>query len=504
MQADELSELIESARATSVAADHSQSLTRLDAAICSVDDDGERGALLLTRAIVRQGEMDPAVAAEDCHRAFILLRAGDRPAEAALAAAIAAGMLHRTGDVGRSVDLAVEAMLLTGQHLDDGRGARAANALAIVFAQMCAFDLAHELASTAFDTAVAPQVKEVSAYTAGYVTVEGVHAGVDLDRALLARAAEWLCDTGASDVGRSILGPGLRAEHTLLDGGSPDWFDHADPVLDETAPRLVAWYRLVAGTVLRSRDDLSSALAELDASVPVLVAVGDHHRVHRAYGERSTVRARLGDVDGALADANEMARLARSEQVSQMGGLADQITARVELEVSQVALNRRATALAEAVSVDALTGVGSRRRLDSALDELAMTDGRVSIAIFDLDRFKQVNDTHGHSVGDEVLERFGRILGEAARVGDLVGRYGGEEFVAVFPGSGRDVATAYARRIRSSLAHEPWAELADGLTITVSVGVASGRLPTVREVLRRADRALYQAKTGGRDRVVTI
>lgn len=154
----------------------------------------------------------------------------------------------------------------------------------------------------------------------------------------------------------------------------------------------------------------------------------------------------------------------------------------------------RATALLERANLtDDLTGVGNRRRCNALLDDLRPGDGAVLI---DLDHFKQVNDTLGHTEGDRILTALGTYLTGAVREADTVGRYGGEEFLVVFRGAERTV-TAAAQRLL-----EGWRAL--GHDITLSAGAVihqQGASP--QDTFRLADAMLYEAKRTGRDRVVT-
>jgi diguanylate cyclase (GGDEF)-like protein len=162
-------------------------------------------------------------------------------------------------------------------------------------------------------------------------------------------------------------------------------------------------------------------------------------------------------------------------------------------------------------TVDELTGLLNRRAgLQCLSDHVRGSQGSVAVAIIDLDRFKRVNDTYGHLVGDRMLAHVATTCRAAVRTDDVLLRYGGEEFVAVFPGADSTVAVRAAERLRVAVRSSP-ITLPDGasLAVTVSVGVAvrsaqasvPGEDP-VAEVLRRADRALYDAKAAGRDRVV--
>jgi diguanylate cyclase (GGDEF)-like protein/PAS domain S-box-containing protein len=132
-------------------------------------------------------------------------------------------------------------------------------------------------------------------------------------------------------------------------------------------------------------------------------------------------------------------------------------------------------------------------------------EGRLGVAIFDLDRFKAVNDSYGHLAGDAVLERFGTVLRQQARHGDVVGRFGGEEFIAFLPGASLEDTARFAERIREAFAAAP-VRVDDALTIqvTVSAGVSAipGCADNIEEAVRIADERLYDAKRGGRNQVV--
>jgi two-component system cell cycle response regulator len=164
----------------------------------------------------------------------------------------------------------------------------------------------------------------------------------------------------------------------------------------------------------------------------------------------------------------------------------------------------------EMAVTDGLTGLHNRRYLDSHLHTLfdrAMARRRpLSLMITDIDRFKVINDTYGHDGGDDVLREFAARLRQNVRGMDLACRYGGEEFVVVMPDTSADVAGKVAERIRTQIEQTPFALTSAGLAIpvTVSVGVSSLKLPgdTVEGLMKRADLALYEAKSGGRNRVV--
>jgi diguanylate cyclase (GGDEF)-like protein len=160
-----------------------------------------------------------------------------------------------------------------------------------------------------------------------------------------------------------------------------------------------------------------------------------------------------------------------------------------------------------AATTDPLTGLLNRRGFFEATAAL-MTHSRrrmapVSVLAFDLDHFKSINDRYGHAVGDAVLQMFAKVARDTLRASDVVGRLGGEEFVAVLPSTLADAAIA-AERVRAALVAASLERNGQRLAATVSIGVSSGS-PTaaVDLLLTRADEALYRAKANGRNRIET-
>jgi len=151
------------------------------------------------------------------------------------------------------------------------------------------------------------------------------------------------------------------------------------------------------------------------------------------------------------------------------------------------------------VRTDPLTGLANRRGMDESLSAQFALKSRYetgfSLAIFDVDHFKQINDEQGHPYGDQVLQRLGRLLDDAARETDVAARYGGEEFLVVMPQTDLEGARLFADRIRRKVQQE--------LRITVSGGVAAALDgDTPGSLMARADTALYAAKEAGRNLIV--
>jgi diguanylate cyclase (GGDEF)-like protein len=171
---------------------------------------------------------------------------------------------------------------------------------------------------------------------------------------------------------------------------------------------------------------------------------------------------------------------------------------------------REKNVLLETLSVtDVLTGLANRRRLMTRLEEEVARARRyktpLAVVMIDIDHFKQVNDVHGHAMGDEVLRNIGAMLKAGVRTTDLAARYGGEELTLVLPHTDIPAATLVAENLREKFAE--FEHRLDGIALkkTVSMGVTArdgqGDVPSAEDLLKHADEALYRAKQNGRNRV---
>jgi len=190
-----------------------------------------------------------------------------------------------------------------------------------------------------------------------------------------------------------------------------------------------------------------------------------------------------------------------------MGGYVNRL--RVRLSDSNRELRRAFDHIGELAIRDELTAAFNRRFL---IDTLARERSRAertheafSICLADLDHFKAINDTLGHAAGDSVLKHFAALAPRGLRGIDTFGRFGGEEFLLVLPGTDRQGALAVAERVRAATEASALPDLPFERRITISIGVATyERGEEVSTLLARADQALYQAKNAGRNRVIAL
>jgi diguanylate cyclase (GGDEF)-like protein len=246
--------------------------------------------------------------------------------------------------------------------------------------------------------------------------------------------------------------------------------------------------------------EVASARASAQRADAVLRSSGALDDLQEALEVRSQAEAACGDPAAALATLRRVRELDKRKSDEAARGTVAQRELRIELA-------RLSSQWARHATTDALTGLGNRRALEQWMEQQLPRAERglpLCVLLMDLDHFKWVNDSFGHAIGDEVLRRVARLIEHSCRDGDLAVRYGGEEFVLALAGVDIEAAAAVAERLRAALAAQAWGQLAAGLQVGVSIGVAAMvETANVPELFALADRRLYAAKFGGRDRVVS-
>ncbi|MCL5041895.1 MAG: GGDEF domain-containing protein [Gammaproteobacteria bacterium] len=178
--------------------------------------------------------------------------------------------------------------------------------------------------------------------------------------------------------------------------------------------------------------------------------------------------------------------------------LKQEIERRKELEGE---LQRQAT-------TDPLTGLSNRRQYEMLFkrerERCARQGGAMVVGIADLDHFKQINDTHGHDLGDQALKHVAQIFLDSLRQSDVVGRFGGEEFILLLPDTQITQAQAVVERLREQLANTPLVAGSLKIPVTATFAITQVRVDddSIEDIIRRADKSLYQGKKAGRNRVV--
>jgi len=275
----------------------------------------------------------------------------------------------------------------------------------------------------------------------------------------------------------------------------------AGVTLDRRGVALVAAVSMTAGivvTVLYPPVDPPVTTLEV---ILAAVLVGGFVLVTMLLGSNG-LRREAERADAAAQHAQQLAE-ANAE-------LEDRVARRTE--ELELALTRQESLVAELAELslrDPLTGLHNRRHADRELPRLLAASERyghpLAMAMADLDHFKAVNDDHNYAVGDEVLRRFAAITLATCRTTDVITRYGGEEFLLMLPQTNLEQGYVLCERLRQEVERHPWHEVAPGLRVTVSVGIAdSHRQGGLVTLVSAADAALHRAKREGRNRVITV
>jgi diguanylate cyclase (GGDEF)-like protein len=251
---------------------------------------------------------------------------------------------------------------------------------------------------------------------------------------------------------------------------------------------------LANGQPAQARDLFSQAAAGY-------AGAGLHLEEVAVLEQQALAHQALGDLPAALAALRRALERSRTSARDGIERLAGQVFTRAQEVLERRSLSDTAKTLEEANMKDPLTGLGNRRRWERLVAERG--GQRVGLLLCDLDLFKAVNDDFGHDTGDAVLRRVSAVISATARTGDVVIRWGGEEFLVVVAIDKHAAPLRQAERLRDAVAKAGWQDLLhDGRVQTLSIGVATGDLGD-QTLVFRADEAMYAAKRAGRNRVVT-
>lgn len=269
----------------------------------------------------------------------------------------------------------------------------------------------------------------------------------------------------------------------------------------------------------RVHHGLATIVAPSDDGVP-LIRGRERVASLQATGPRDAIEG-LSIALGVLLDIEVEARrrhadLGRrlgnlSHRLEQMRGEYSEYSDNVKKKTEELLSHNRR--LITAATTDPLTGLLNRRAIEGRMKELeAIADETplpVAVIMADIDRFKDVNDTYGHLVGDAALAQLAELFSGRCRQSDTVGRWGGEEFVVLLSGCHLAPAARIAEDLRALLAEYPFHVAGGSFSITASFGVAAGTIggqdgaeTSVLSLLSEADRCLYQAKDAGRNQVI--
>ena len=277
---------------------------------------------------------------------------------------------------------------------------------------------------------------------------------------------------------------------------------------DVPAPSVAAIYKL-RSRANAAMGNFRESHADLEEYIRRVTAADDARRIRQS----ATLRARF-EMDRQLQRNAELNRELKTSQQRQLEQKRWTVIAIgtgaiiiILLIIHVVSIRRHRRQLAMLANTDSLTGVPNRRRTYE-LGKAAMANALESklpltIAVVDLDHFKSINDRFGHAGGDRVLQEFARMCRESIREEDIVGRWGGEEFLLIMPGASLELAIGALERVRARALRIVLPELGQGLQVSLSAGLAALE-PSVKsldELIARGDAALYRAKHEGRDLV---
>ena len=335
----------------------------------------------------------------------------------------------------------------------------------------------------------------------------------DRGRALAAEAIGLLEDAGdAWGLSLIILNMVDDLLSTAETGAARAWMDRLDALPPVDGDRSRTQTLLLRGRLLLGSDQPAEALPILLESLVASERCANHDGLLFALDSAASACERLGRFAEACVMLRRRQNLAPqviAERVQERGRLSEILLGLRHLEREVEMAERRfeaamteARRLAEDIRRDPLTGIGNRRRFEEALAALLSSEP-YAVAMVDIDHFKSINDRFSHMVGDEVLRAVAETLAAVIRQGDLVTRFGGEEFAILLYDVDAAQGARMCRRLRRAIMERSYGPRLHPIRVTASFGIAdSTEAPQSLGVLARADQRLYLAKRLGRNRVV--
>ncbi len=273
--------------------------------------------------------------------------------------------------------------------------------------------------------------------------------------------------------------------------------------------------RLNLGLIFLRQHQLSQAIASLNSGLALCQSHGMkeleaqlHQRISQAYEDDQNFELALKHHKAFHTVEREVRRLDTERQLNAISAQRELDRARAEADLERmrrVELGHLVNQLEWQAISDPLTGLHNRRFLETQLEksffEAKQASKPLSVAMLDIDSFKQVNDTYGHAIGDEVLKIMAKLAKDSLRTGDIAARYGGEEFALVVH-AGFEHAMRACERLRVLVEKHPWSEVHPSLSVTITVGVcADTSLENHEKMLNYADEKLYVGKRSGKNQV---
>ncbi len=266
-------------------------------------------------------------------------------------------------------------------------------------------------------------------------------------------------------------------------------------------------------TLKHSLSDAKSTLKSLmttfiDRLGSITASTGDYHSKIEGYSAKISSTDNITELSHILSDIMQDTRIiqASAQRTHEELTIARKQAEEAEERVRK--LERELEEISDLVREDQLTGALNRRGLEETLNrEFSRTEreqSQISVALLDIDNFKQLNDTLGHQGGDEALKHLAKVIKDALRPSDSVARYGGEEFIIILPDTPLETGMEIVERLQRELTRRFFLHNNERRLITFSAGVATRQQAEVSEdLIGRADNAMYQAKRAGKNRVVS-